>query len=126
MARRFAAMLPLAVVATLFANLLAAQPAVEKTLLKLGLTVGDKPIEVWVARADSDDGGLSLRLIAKGVGPKPQALTLYTGGGDDDGPGGDELKSVTAKVVELPQAGKVVRVDFAYRLPGQRDEETHS
>jgi hypothetical protein len=125
MVRIFAAV-SVAGLVVLVAKLVIAEPAVERTLFKLAVTVGEKPIDVWVTRGDRDDGGLTLRLLAKGVGPKAQSLTLYTGGGDDDGPGGDELKRVTAKVVELPAAGKVVRVDFSYRLPGLHDEETHS
>src|SRR5262245_55187072 len=123
MLRTFAALIAAGLLVSVVA--LANPPVVERTLFKLAVP-GDKPIEVWVARADRNDGGLTWRLVAKGVGPKPQSPTIYAGGGDDDGPGGDEVKGVTAKVVELPGAGKVARVDFAYRLPGLNDVETHS
>jgi hypothetical protein len=112
--------------ALIFANLLVAQPAraADKTVAKLVLTVGAKPIDVWLTRADTEDGGLTIKVIAKGVGPRPQAITLYTGGGEDDGPGGGEIKSLTLKPFDVPAAGKLVRVDFSYQIPGHTDEQT--
>jgi hypothetical protein len=109
-----------------FANLVVAQPAhaADKTVAKLALTLGDKPVEVWLTRADTEDGGLTIKVIAKGVGPRPQALTLYTGGGEDDGPGGNEIKSLTLKQLDVPAAGKLVRIDFSYQIPGHTDEQT--
>jgi hypothetical protein len=106
----------------LFAGLVAAQPplAGDRTVQKLSLG----KIEIWLTRSDAMDGGLVLKLIDKGVGPRPQSLTLYTGGGDDDGPGTDEIKSLTGKVLEVPSVGKVLRVDFTYQIPGTPEEQT--
>src|SRR3954447_9235038 len=102
---------PCMFVIPLIANLLVASPALaaDKTVSKLAFTgAKSAPVEVWLTRADAADGGLVLKLIAKGIGPRPQALTLYTGGGDDDGPGTGELKGLTAKLMEVPSLGKVV------------------
>jgi hypothetical protein len=99
-----------------------ADAPVPRTVQKL--SVGK--VEVWITRADAFDGGLVVKVIAKGVGPRPQALTLYSGGGDDDGPGTDEIKALSAKVLELPAAGKVLRVDFAYTVPGTSEEQTET
>jgi len=108
-----------------FANLVLAQPAkvTDRTVQKLTFTEKSGPVEVWLTRADASDGGLVVKLIAKGVGPRPQALTLYTGGGEDDGPGGGEVKSLSLKLIEVPALGKVVRADFAYQIPGSTGEE---
>jgi hypothetical protein len=110
----------------MFANLVMAQPAAaaDKTVQKLTLNSGK--LEVWLTRADAEDGGLLVKVIAKGVGPRPQALTIYSGGGEDDGPGGGEVKSLAAKVIEVPSAGKLVRVDFAYQIPGTTEEQTET
>jgi hypothetical protein len=96
--------------------------AEDKTVAKLTLA----PYEVWVTRARAADGGLTLKLIAKGVGPKPQALTLYQGGGDDDGLSDSDLKTVKASPFELPGGQKGVRVDLTFRVPDgkKQDEQT--
>jgi hypothetical protein len=107
-----------------FLGLVAAQPAAAADRTVQKLTVGKA--EVWLTRADADDGGLVIKLIAKGVGPRPQALTIYSGGGDDDGPGTAEVKGLTAKLMEVPAAGKLVRIDFAYQIPGTTSEQTET
>jgi hypothetical protein len=97
----------------------------DRTVAKVTVP-GKTPVEVWLTRADAEDGGLVVKVIAKGVGPRPQALTIYTGGGDDDGPGTAEVKVLTAKVMDVPAAGKIVRVDFGYLIPGTTEEETQT
>jgi hypothetical protein len=97
----------------------------DRTVSKLTIP-GKAPIELWLTRADAEDGGLIVKVIAKGVGPRPQALTLYSGGGDDDGPGTAEVKNLTAKLMEVPAVGKIVRVDFGYQIPGTTEEETQT
>jgi hypothetical protein len=95
------------------------------TVVKLAFDAApDQKIDVWVTRTRAADGGLTVKLIAKGVGPRPQALTVYRGGGEDDGPGDEEVRGISAKVIDFPSVGKLVRVDFAYRLPGQDAEQT--
>jgi hypothetical protein len=105
----------------------AAQAAPDRTVVRLTFSTAKKgPIDVWVTRADGEDQSLVVKLIAKGVGPRPQSLTLYSGGGGDDGPSVGELRGLTARVIDLPMAGKAVRVDFTYQVPGQTagDEQT--
>jgi hypothetical protein len=116
------------IAALVAANLLVATPvrAADKTVAKLTFASAKGPLEVWLTRADSADGNLVVKVIAKGVGPKPQSLTIYSGGGDDDGPGVEEARALTAKVIELPAVGKAVRVDFTHVELGGQDEETET
>jgi hypothetical protein len=111
-------------------NLVVAQPAQaapDRTIRKVALTgARNAPIEAWITRSDAEDGSLVVKLIEKGVGPRPQSITLYRGGGGDDGPGSSDFRDVTAKVVELPMAGKVVRVDFSFQVPGTAEEKTET
>ena len=108
--------------------LAAASPALaaeSKALVQLTFAPEpNKPnIDVWVTRAGDDEGGLIIKLIARGVGPKAQALTIYSGGGGDEGPGESDLKSIGAKVFELPGGRKAVRVDFTYQVPESKTRE---
>ena len=94
--------------------------AQERTVSKLSIP----PVEVWVSKTLAGDGGLTVKLTAKGVGPKPQSLTLYQGGGDDDGAGAADLRGLTASVVDLPNAQKGVRVDVTLHPPdGKKSDE---
>jgi hypothetical protein len=94
--------------------------AQERTVSKLSIP----PLEVWVTRARASDGGLTLKVVAKGVGPKPQALTIYQGGGDDDGAGDADLRAVTASAVDLPGGKKGARVDVTLHPPdGKKSDE---
>ncbi len=115
--------------ALVVANLVVAQPAqaADRTLMKLALTgARNVPIEVWLTRGDTEDGSLVVKLISKGVGPRAQSLTLYTGGGGDDGPGSADFRNLSAKVIALPMVGKAVRVDFSYQVPGTTQEQTET
>lgn len=105
-----------------FALLTSVAHAQVRTVAKLKLDT----VEVWVTRARFPDGGLTVKLIAKGVGPKPQALTIYHGGGDDDGAGDAEVKAIEASALPLPDGQQGVRVDFTFRVPDGRknDEQT--
>jgi len=102
--------------------------AQERTVAKAQVAAepGKPPVEVWVTRQRDEEGGVVIKLVAKGVGPKPQALTLYTGGGADDGAGDAEVRKIAASPFDLPGGRKGVRVDFTYRIPDGRkkDEQT--
>ena len=102
--------------------------AEDKTVAKLSLANGENfpAIDVWVTRAAGKDGSLVVKLIAKGVGAKPQALTIYQCGGDDDGAGDAEVRGIKASAFDLPGGKKGVRVDLVYRLPDgkKKDEQT--
>jgi hypothetical protein len=108
-----------------FLSVAAPAHAADRTVQKLMLG-GAKPLEVWITRADAADGGLVVKVIAKGVGPRPQAITIYSGGGDDDGPGTGEVKALAGKIMEIPSVGKVLRVDFSYQIPGTAEEQTET
>jgi hypothetical protein len=100
--------------------------AQERTVAKCQVAPaeGQKPIDVWVTRTRDSEGGVVIKLIARGVGPKPQALTIYSGGGADDGAGDDEVQKVSAKAFDLPAGKKGVRVDFSFRIPdGKKNDE---
>lgn len=109
----------LALAALLFASNVFAQG---RTVAKV--TVGE--VDVAVTRVRAKDGGLTLKLVAKGPWPKPRSLTLYEGGGDDDGAGDDDVRSIRAAPFELPGGKPGVRVDFTFRVPDGRrgDEQT--
>ncbi len=101
--------------------------AEEKTVAKCQVPgEAGKPLDVWVTRTRDSEGGVIIKLIARGVGPKPQALTIYTGGGADDGAGDDEVQKIVAKPFDLVGGKKGVRVDFSFRIPDgkKKDEQT--
>jgi hypothetical protein len=116
--------------ALLFVLILVAAPASagpDRTVQKVRLrpSAGAGMVEVWLTRARGAEGALTVKLFVRGLGPKAQALTLYEGGGGDDGPGDDDLKALDAAVLEVG-GKKLVRVDFAYHPPDGRkgDERT--
>lgn len=113
----------LALVAMIFAAPISAAESKAITQLTFAPESGKPNIDVWITRASDDDGGLAIKLIARGVGAKAQALTLYTGGGGDEGPGDSDVKSIGAKVFELPEGRKAVRVDFTYQMPEGKKRE---
>jgi hypothetical protein len=87
---------------------------------------GKPSVDVWLTRGVDDDGGLTIKVIARGVGPRPQALTIYSGGGGDEGPGASDARSINAKVFELPAGRKAVRVDFTFQVPESRTREVQT
>jgi hypothetical protein len=117
-----------ALVALLLVGKLAS--ANERTAAQLTVSpgTGKAPVEVWVTRARDGAAGVVVKLIAKGVGPKAQALTLHRGDGDDDGPGDASLKSVSATPFELGGGAQAVRVDLVFLSTGggPRDTETQT
>src|SRR5262245_18453790 len=93
--------------------------AEDRTAAKVSLQPmpGRPPMEVWLTRSRGQDGSLVVKLIASGVGPRPQALTIYARGGDEDGPGDDDVRGLSLKVFDLPKGVKAARVDFSHRVP---------
>jgi len=107
--------------------LLAAPAIADETAAKVTVPVEpDKKVDVWVTRARGDDGSLTLKLIARGLWPKPQSLTLYQGGGDDDGYGDDDVKKVTAHTFDVGGGKKIAKVEITYKPPDGKkvDEQT--
>ena len=78
--------------------------------------------QVTVHRARMADGGLklSLSLADKAKKKKPQSVTLYEGGGDDDGPSDKNFRSVDLQAFALPDGSRSVRVDFEFLAPGEK------
>jgi hypothetical protein len=103
----------------------AAAPA-ERTVAKLAIDAKKGPIEAWITRARDAEGGVVIKIVAKGVAPKAQALTLYTGGGAEDGAGDAEIGNIKAQGFEMPGGAPAVRVDVTYKVPDGRkhDEQT--
>jgi hypothetical protein len=110
--------------------LLAATPsrAEERALTQVKLTPapGKPVVDVWLMRGTDEEGGLSIKLIARGVGPKSQSLTVYSGGGGDEGPGAADMKSVTMVPFELVNGISGVRVDFTYRVPEGKHKDVQT
>jgi hypothetical protein len=107
----------------LFAALPARADERALTQLKLTATPGKPPIDLWLMRGADEDGGLTIKVVARGVGPKPQAITVYTGGGGDEGPGDADAKSITMTAFELVNGFQGARVDFTYRVPEGKHKE---
>jgi hypothetical protein len=107
--------------------LLAAPALADETAAKLTLAVEpDKKVDLWITRTRGDNASLTLKLIARGLWPKPQALTLYSGGGDDDGYGDDDVKRVTAHSFDVGGGKKIARIEITYKPPDGKkvDEQT--
>jgi hypothetical protein len=100
--------------------------AEEKPVAQLSVPTqdGKPPLDVVVTRARGQDGSVTIKLAVKGDKGKP--LTVYTGGGDDDGYGDDELKSVKASPFALQGGARGVRVDLLHHIADGRkkDEQT--
>jgi hypothetical protein len=107
--------------AWLFAPSTALAAGAERTASKVTVP-GEPAIQVFVTRQRHDDGGVTVRLIASGVAERPQALTLYAGGGDDDSPGDAALKGVKAQPFQLPDGQRAVRVDLKFVIPGRTND----
>lgn len=103
----------------------AAKPtSAEKTVAKFAVTrAKGAPINVWVTRERDSEGGIIVKLVAQGAGAKAQAVTVYEGGGADDGAGDAEVKDIVAKAFALPGGAPAVRVDVSYRVPDGRKKD---
>jgi hypothetical protein len=110
-----------------FALVLTASLALaDETAAKVTVTAEPgRNVDVWITRARSEDGAITLKLIARGVGPKPQALTLYAGGPSEDGWGDDDLRNVTAHSFDLGGGKRGARIDVTFHPLGakKRDEQ---
>jgi hypothetical protein len=99
----------------------------EQTVAKLTLPAeaGRPAIDVTVDRVASADGGVLVKLGARTNG-RTQTLTLYQGGGDEDGAGDRDLRAIAATAFELPGGRPAVRVDVTYHPADQpkRNERT--
>jgi hypothetical protein len=94
--------------------------AAEREVATLGIT-SEPALSVSVTRERDAEGGLRLRLVVQRKGPaKPKSLVLYEGGGDDDGPGDKDFRSVTLTPLALPAETRGVRVAFEFQVPGQK------
>jgi hypothetical protein len=98
--------------------LAAGAPLVEKEVAHLSI----EGHVVTLQRGKLPDGGLRLRLIVadKQKHKKPQSLVLYEGGGEDDGPSDSDWKNATLDTFELPDGSQAARIDFEFRVPGDR------
>jgi hypothetical protein len=85
---------------------------------------GDRSVKVEasVTRQRVGDGGVQIKLITQGLSPRPQALTIYAGGGDDDGPSDKAVREVKAQAFDMPDGQKAVRVDLTFVMPGTKGD----
>lgn len=104
-----------------------AQPT-EKTVAKISVTpsLSASPVDIWLSRTRNDDGGLVVKLVSRTSTTKAMSLTIYSGGGDDDGAGDADVRNLVVRPFDVPGGRRWVRVDFTYRIPdgGKRDERT--
>jgi hypothetical protein len=98
-------------------------PAFAANVARLTVDANGKSVEIWLTRARSQDGAVTVKVVAKGAWPKPQALTIYQGGGDDDGYGDDDIRGLDMKPFDLPGGQKGVRVDLTYRVLGGKKKD---
>jgi hypothetical protein len=106
-----------------------AAPAKEKTLGRVTLDGDDDgaaPIDLQLVRLFGADGSLTLKLVARGLGPKAQTLVIYQGGGDEDGAGEEHFRGAALKAFDVGGGARGARVDFTYQHPEakKRDEIT--
>jgi hypothetical protein len=95
--------------------------ATEREVASLAIT-NTPALNVSVMRERDADGGLRLRLIVQRKGPaKAKSVVLYDGGGDDDGPGDKDFRSVMLTPFALPAETRGVRVAFEFQVPGQKN-----
>jgi hypothetical protein len=96
----------------------------ERTVAKLAIPAGKttKAMEAWVTRKRADDGGVQVRLVTQGPGSKAQALTIYSGGGDDDGPSDKAVREIKAQAFELPDGQRAIRIDLRFVIPGTKSD----
>ncbi len=89
-------------------------------------TLSAAPVDVWLTRTRKEDGGLIVKLVTRTSTTKALSLTIYTGGGDDDGAGDSDVRNLIVRPFDVPGGRRWVRIDFTYRIPdgGKRDERT--
>jgi len=85
-----------------------------------------KKIELSLTRARTADGGLVVKVVAKGLGPKPVPLVIYQGGGDDDGVGDEDVRGVVLKPFELGNGIKGARIDLTFRVPDGKKKDVQT
>jgi hypothetical protein len=79
---------------------------------------GKSPIALSLQRIKTSDGGLKLRLIVSAK--KKSSVTVYEGGGDDDGPSDKAFKSANIEPFSLPGGVRGARIDFEFQVPGSK------
>ena len=105
----------------------AEKPEVDRQVGKLLLEFEPgKKVELVLTRARTTDGGLVVKVVAKGLGPKPQPLIIYRGGGDDDGVGDDDVRGVALKPFELANGQKGARIDLTFRVPDGKKKDVQT
>lgn len=98
------------------------KPVSEKEVAAAELA-GKAPVALSVVRVRLADGGLKLRLVVTPKGDKkakPASVTLYEGGGDDDGPSDKAFRAVSIEPFGLPGGRHGARVDFEFQVPGSK------
>lgn len=108
-------------------SLVAAAGPKEKPISRLTLDgEDDQAIELSLVRVVASDGGLTLKLVVRGLAPKAQTLVIYQGGGEDDGAGDEHFRGAALRAFELGGGQRGARVDFTYQAPEakRRDELT--
>jgi hypothetical protein len=114
------------VVALALAGAPRARADAESTVAKLEFPFKDGARQVKVAatvtRQRMPDGGVRVKLMTAGLTPKPQALTIYAGGGDDDGPSDKAVRQIKAQAFDMPDGQKAVRVDVEFVVPGTKSD----
>jgi hypothetical protein len=116
----------LLVVAALAGAPRSARADAERTVVKLEFPFQDggraAKVEARVTRQRMPDGGAQVKLVTHGLAPKPQSLTLYAGGGDDDGPSDKAIRQIKAQAFDMPDGQKAVRVDLEFVVPGSKGD----
>ncbi len=85
---------------------------------------GKAPISLSLQRLKQGDGGLRLKLFVTAQGAagqkKKTSVTVYEGGGDDDGPSDKAFRSANIEPFALPGGKRGARVDFEFQVPGSK------
>jgi len=106
----------------------AAEPK-DKTVARISVspTLSAAPVDVWLTRTRNEDGGLVVKVVTRTSTTKALSLTVYQGGGDDDGAGDDDVRNLVVRPFDVPGGRRWLRVDFTYKIPdspSKRDERT--
>ncbi len=79
---------------------------------------GKPKVDASLLRARREDGGIELSIRLKG-----QTTSVYSSGGDDDGPSDKDVRSVSVSPFSLPGGKKILRIDMIYRAPDATADE---